>query len=67
MQVQKVAHYLGTDRPLYVQYGKFLGRLLPFSLAGGPHLKSPNLGHSYVNRQPVTSIILPAAPSPSRS
>ena len=57
VQVQKVAHYLGTDRPLYVQYLRFLGRLMPISFTGGPHLKSPNLGHSFVNRQPVTSIV----------
>jgi len=61
-QVQKVAHYLGTDRPLYVQYGRFLGRLVPFSFSGGPHFKAPNLGHSFVNRQPVTSIVGAAAP-----
>ena len=27
--IQRAAHYLGTDRPLYVQYGKFFGRLMP--------------------------------------
>ena len=35
---------------------------MPISFSGGPHLKSPNLGHSFVNRQSVTSIIGAAAP-----
>src|SRR5260221_5975482 len=44
----RAAHYLGTDRPLYVQYGKFFGRLMP--VAGlnpskfSPHFKTPSLG-----------------------
>ena len=32
--IKRAAHYLGTDRPLYVQYGKFFGRLMP--VAGLP-------------------------------
>jgi peptide/nickel transport system permease protein len=60
--VAKTAHYLGTDRPVYVQYGRFIGRLMPLSFAGGPHLKSPNLGRSFVNRQDVNSIVGAAAP-----
>jgi peptide/nickel transport system permease protein len=60
-QVAKVAHYLGTDRPVYVQYAKFLGRLLPFDFSHW-HFKSPNLGRSFVNRQSVNSIVGAAAP-----
>jgi peptide/nickel transport system permease protein len=60
--VQRVAHYLGTDRPVYVQYGRFLGRLMPVSFQGGPHLKAPSLGQSFVNRQSVNSIVGAAAP-----
>jgi peptide/nickel transport system permease protein len=60
--VQRVAHYLGTDRPVYVQYAKFLGRLMPVSFKGGVHLKSPNLGQSFVNRRSVNSIVADAAP-----
>ena len=60
--VARVAHYLGTDRPLYVQYLRFLGRLMPLSLHHGLHLKSPNLGQSFVNRQSVNSIVASAAP-----
>src|SRR6478752_4990749 len=54
--------YLGTDRPLYVQYGKFFGRLMPFSINGGPHFKEPSLGRSFTNRQTVNSVVLNAAP-----
>jgi peptide/nickel transport system permease protein len=60
--VAKVAHYLGTDRPVYIQYLRFLGRLMPVSFTHGIHLKSPNLGQSFVNRQSVNSIIAAAAP-----
>ena len=48
--VARVAHILGTDRPLYVQYARFLGRLMPVGFKGGPHLKTPNLGQ--LVRQP---------------
>ena len=51
--VKRAAKYLGTDRPLYVQYAKFFGRLMPFSVRGGPHLKEPSLGRSFTNRQSV--------------
>ena len=60
--VERVAHYLGTDRPVYIQYGRFLGRLMPVSFKGGPHLKSPNLGRSFVNREDVNTIVAQAAP-----
>lgn len=60
-QVAKVAHYLGTDRPVYIQYAKFLGRLLPFDFTHW-HFKAPNLGRSFVNRQSVNSIVGAAAP-----
>jgi peptide/nickel transport system permease protein len=60
--VKHVAHYLGTDRPVYIQYLKFLGRLMPISFHGGFHFKSPSLGQSFVNRQDVNSIVAAAAP-----
>jgi peptide/nickel transport system permease protein len=60
--VAQVAHYLGTDRPLLVQYARFVGRLMPVSFHHGPHLKRPNLGRSFVNRQSVDSIVAAAAP-----
>jgi peptide/nickel transport system permease protein len=60
--VQRVAASLGTDRPVYVQYGRFIGKLMPVSFTGGPHLKSPDLGRSYVNRESVNAIVGNAAP-----
>jgi peptide/nickel transport system permease protein len=60
--ITRAAHYLGTDRPLYVQYGKFFGRLMPFSFTGGFHLKEPNLGRSFTNRQSVNYVVGQAAP-----
>ena len=44
--IAAVKHSLGIDRPLIDQYGSFLGRLL-----------HGNLGYSYRNSEPVTSII----------
>jgi peptide/nickel transport system permease protein len=60
--VAVVAHFLGTDRPIYVQYGRFVGRLMPVGLQGGPHFKTPSLGNSFFNRQPVNTLVLRAAP-----
>src|SRR5690349_15932730 len=60
--IQRAAHSLGTDRPLYVQYGKFFGRLMPFSLRGGPHIKEPSLGRSFTNRLSVNYVVANAAP-----
>jgi len=62
--IKRAAHYLGTDRPLYVQYGKFFGRLMPVAgiAQGSPHFKAPSLGRSFTNRQTVNSVVLNAAP-----
>jgi peptide/nickel transport system permease protein len=51
-EVQRVRHFLGTDRPIYVQYAKFLDRLVVHQ----------NLGYSFRNRQSVNSIVGNAAP-----
>jgi peptide/nickel transport system permease protein len=62
--IKRAAHYLGTDRPLYVQYGKFFGRLMPVAgiVQGSPHFKEPSLGRSFTSRQTVNSVVLNAAP-----
>jgi peptide/nickel transport system permease protein len=60
--IKRASHYLGTDRPLYVQYGKFFGRLMPFSFHGGPHFKEPSLGRSFTNRLSVNYVVAQAAP-----
>jgi peptide/nickel transport system permease protein len=64
--VARAKHYLGLDRPVYVQYGKFMGRLLPIDIHslenGGVPFKQPSLGISFANRQQVNSIVGHAAP-----
>ena len=49
-QIQRVAHELGTDRPLWQQYGLFV-----WNVAHG------DFGYSYQQRRPVSDIIFPAA------
>lgn len=49
--VAKIRTELGLDRPLYVQYGNFLGRLARF-----------DLGRSYQQRRPVTTILAERLP-----
>jgi peptide/nickel transport system permease protein len=51
-QVKAVAHYLGTDRPIYYQYGLFLKRLVI----------DHNLGYSFADRESVNTSVLSAAP-----
>jgi peptide/nickel transport system permease protein len=50
--VKRAAHFIGTDRPIYVQYAKFLWRIVAHQ----------DLGHSFANRQSVNSIVGAAAP-----
>jgi peptide/nickel transport system permease protein len=51
-EIKRVEHFLGTDRPIYVQYAKFLDRLVIHQ----------NLGYSFRNRESVNSIVGNAAP-----
>ena len=60
-QVARIRKQMGLDDPVYVQYGRFLGGMMPISF-DGLHLKAPSLGRSYATRQPVTEIIKDAAP-----
>ena len=60
-QVERVRKEVGLDDPVYQQYARFLGGLMPF----GVHpisVKTPSLGNSYATRQPVNDIIKEAAP-----
>src|SRR5436190_17537014 len=50
--VARVAHALGTDRPIYYQYGLFVKHLVV----------DHSLGHSYFSRQPVNALVGNAAP-----
>jgi peptide/nickel transport system permease protein len=72
--VAKIRQDLGLDRPLYVQYVRFFGRLVHF----GPSAVAPmdsihgtcatfgplhfDLGRSYQQRRPVTAILAERAP-----
>ena len=60
--VQRAQAFLGTNKPLYYQYYKFLYRLMPFSFSGGLHLKEPSLGRSFTNRLSVNYTVGQAAP-----
>ena len=50
--IQIAKHSLGLDRPVYIQYLRFMDRLVIHQ----------NLGRSYVNRQSVNKIVKNAAP-----
>ena len=50
--IKRAAHFLGTDQPVYVQYGKFMKRLV----------LEQDLGRSFTNRQRVNDVIASAAP-----
>src|ERR671926_1336987 len=50
--VARIKHNLGLDRPIYVQYGKFVWKLV----------RHGSLGYSYANRQSVNTIVGAAAP-----
>src|ERR687884_1091632 len=50
--VARIKHNLGLNKPIYVQYGKFVWKLV----------RHGSLGYSYVNRESVNSIVGAAAP-----
>jgi peptide/nickel transport system permease protein len=50
--VERARHFLGLDKPIYVQYGRFLRRLVFHA----------DLGTSFANRESVNEIVLNAAP-----
>ena len=50
--IERARHFLGIDRPVVVQYARFLDRLVVHQ----------SLGHSFTNRQDVTKQVLQAAP-----
>jgi peptide/nickel transport system permease protein len=60
-QVARVKEELGLNDPVYQQYFRFVGELMPIDLSP-LHLKAPSLGHSYATRQPVTEIVKESAP-----
>ena len=50
--IQRAEHFLGTDRPVYIQYAKFIDRLVLHQ----------SLGTSFATRQDVNDIVGRAAP-----
>ncbi len=50
--IDRAAKFLGTNRPVYIQYGKFMKRLVI----------DRSLGRSFTNRQSVNHVIAEAAP-----
>src|SRR5260221_11752673 len=50
--VKRAAHFIGVDRPGYIQYGRFLRRLIV----------DRSLGFSFATRQQENSIVVAAAP-----
>jgi peptide/nickel transport system permease protein len=50
--IERAQHYLGLDQPIYVQYAKFLDRLVVHH----------SLGRSFTNRRSVNDVVLGAAP-----
>jgi peptide/nickel transport system permease protein len=62
VDIARARHFLGLDKPPYVQYGKFMGRLSPIDFTAWPPFKTPSLGYSWANRQDVNSIVGNAAP-----
>jgi peptide/nickel transport system permease protein len=66
-QRKRAIHRLGLDRPVYVQYGKFMWRLIepvPVRVGGVPVFVRPrgDLGYSFVRATPVNDLIKSAAP-----
>src|SRR5918911_2668876 len=50
--IKRAAHFLGTDRPIYIEYLKFLDRLVVHQ----------SLGRSFTTRQSVNHVVGQAAP-----
>jgi peptide/nickel transport system permease protein len=59
--VERARAFFGLDKPVYVQYGRFVGRLIPLDVSPF-HFKTPDLGNSFTNRQNVNEIVKHAAP-----
>ena len=69
--IQRAEKFLGTDKPVYIQYIRFLNRLSPVgkeedkASPGDYHgwgVKAPSLGTSFATRQDVNKIVGRAAP-----
>ena len=60
--LKRAERFLGVDKPVHVQYVRFLERLLPVTFDVPPKLKTPSLGTSFSTRRDVNEVVLTAAP-----
>lgn len=61
--IERAERFLGLDQPVYVQYAKFVHRLLPVTVKDSrPAFKTPSLGTSFASRRNVNDVVLRAAP-----
>src|SRR5207237_8748291 len=66
--IRRAAHFIGTDKPVWWQYGRFLGRVIGVHWVsnGGDfwhlHFMAPSLGTSFANRQRINSAVGDGAP-----
>jgi len=66
-QRERAIHYLGLDRPVYIQYERFLWRMIkpvPVEVGGVPVFVRPqgDLGRSFIQATPVNTLLKSAAP-----
>src|SRR6266508_587576 len=66
-QRERAIHYLGLDRPVYIQYERFLWRMIkpvPVHVGGVPVFVRPqgDHGRSFIQATPVNTLLKSAAP-----
>ncbi len=59
-EIESIRHQLGLDRPIYVQYASFLGRLVRFDLGRSARTQNPVIGEVWA-RLPNTAMLAVAA------
>ena len=68
IDIARARHFLGLDKPVWYQYGKFLGRLTGVrwsqhhNTVWDVQFKWPSLGRSFATRQDVNTLVGHAAP-----
>src|SRR3954468_7561439 len=68
IDIQHARHFLGLDKPIWYQYGKFLGRLSgvrwdrEVNTVWYIKFKWPSLGQSFATRQDINELVGHAAP-----
>jgi peptide/nickel transport system permease protein len=68
IDIKRAAHFIGTDRPVWYQYGKFFGRLVGVQWdrrhgdVWNVRFAAPSLGRSFATRQDVNNVVGRSAP-----